>query len=196
MSMEDFGFAAEEPAAQRGADIEGGLLVTLVEALHGATRQVSVQRTDPRTGQVTTQTYRVRIPAGVHEGQLIRLAGRGHEGTAGAGDLFLRVKFARHPDYRVRDGDLYHDLPLAPWEAVLGTQVTVPTPDGAVRLTVPAGTKNGQQFRLRGRGLPKPSSTRGDLYVIANIEVPTDVRSAERELWEKLRAQSSFQPRG
>jgi curved DNA-binding protein len=197
--LEDFGFGprARGTATQRGADIEGDILVTLDEAMRGSTREVAVRRTNPQTGQSETQTYRVRIPPGVREGQLIRLAGRGHEGMGGgaAGDLYLRVKFARHPDFRVRDSDLYYDLALAPWEAVLGTKVTVPTLDGAVSLRVAAGTRAGQQLRIRGRGLPRRDGGRGDLYAVVSIHVPSRVSNAERELWEQLAKRSGFDPR-
>lgn len=191
----DFGAEAGVAESARGADIEGDIMVTLEEALRGATREITVRRTDPRTGQTDTQTYRVRIPPGVHEGQLIRLAGRGHEGPGGPGDLYLRVRFAKHPDFRVRDRDLYYELPVAPWEAVLGARVPVPTLEATAMLTIPPGTTNGQQFRLRGLGLPGPDGQRGDLYVIIKIEVPDHVSGRERELWEQLRTHSSFDPR-
>lgn len=184
-----------ETEATRGADIEGDIMVTLEEALRGAVREITVRRTHPLTGQSDTQTYRVRIPPGVHEGQRIRLAGRGYEGPLGPGDLYLRVRFANHPDFRVRERDLYYDLPVAPWEAVLGARVPVPTLQGTAMLTLPPGTRNGQQFRLRGQGLPGPDGQRGDLYAVVQIEVPDRISSSERELWEQLRARASFDPR-
>ena len=106
--------------AQHGQDIEGDILVTLDEVMHGSARTIRLQRIDPRTGQSTVQTLRVKVPPGVREGQLIRLAGKGQEGLGGGepGNLYLRVKFAQHPDFRVRGADLHHDLELAPWEAV------------------------------------------------------------------------------
>src|SRR5271169_2725403 len=99
--------------------------------MHGSSRTIRLQRTDPRTGQSTAQTLRVKIPSGVREGQLIRLAGKGQEGIGGgtAGNLYLRVKFAQHPDFRVQGGDLYYDLELAPWEAVLGANIHIPALD-------------------------------------------------------------------
>src|SRR5205814_2236935 len=115
-------FAHEEGYAQRGNDIEGDIMVTLDEALHGSIRPVSLQSVNPRTGQTETQTFRVKIPAGVQEGRLIRLPGKGGQGIGAGppGDLYLRVKLAKHPDFRVRGSDVYYDLALAPWEAVLG----------------------------------------------------------------------------
>jgi curved DNA-binding protein len=141
----------------------------------------------------------VRIPPGVHDGQSIRVRGKGGEGIGGgeAGDLYLRVRLAAHPDFRVRGSDLYYDLELAPWEGVLGSSVTVPTLGGGrVKLRVPPGTSNGKQFRLRGQGVPKGrSGERGDLYAVVVVQVPQQVSDAERALWEKLRRISTFNPR-
>jgi len=184
-------------AAQRGQDIEGDILVTLNEILHGSTRTINLQRTDPRTGRSTTQTLRVKIPPGVREAQLIRLAGKGQEGNGGgdSGNLYLRVKFAQHPDFRVRGADLYFDLELAPWEAVLGATVTIQTLDGTVSLKIPPGTAAEQQFRLRGKGLPTGAGTRGDLYASVSIQVPAQLTPAQKVLWEQLAAKSTFNPR-
>jgi|SRR5579859_3120585 len=186
-----------ETFAQRGHDIEGDILVTLDEILQGSTRTIRLQRTDPRTGQSTTQTLRVKIPAGVREGQLIRLTGKGQEGIGGggSGNLYLRVKFAQHPDFRVHDADLYYDLELAPWEAVLGATIHIPTLDGMVSLKVPAGTVAEQKFRLRGKGLPAANRTRGDLYAIVSIQVPPHLTTEQKALWEQLAAKSTFNPR-
>jgi curved DNA-binding protein len=186
-----------ETFAQRGQDIEGDILVTLDEALHGSTRTIRLQRTDPRTGQSTLQTLRVKIPPGVREAQLIRLAGKGQEGIGGgdSGNLYLRVKLAQHPDFRVRGADLYYDLELSPWEAVLGATVHIPTLDGTVSLRIPAGTAAGRQFRLRGKGLPTGDGTRGDLYAIVSIQVPSDLTPEQKVLWEQLATKSTFNPR-
>ena len=186
-----------ETFAQPGQDIEGDILVTLEEILRGSTRTIRLQRTDPRTGQSTTQTLRVRIPPGVREGQLIRLAGKGQEGIGGgaSGNLYLRVKFAQHPDFRVRGADLYYDLELAPWEVVLGAAVQLRTLDGMVSLKIPAGSVAEQQFRLRGKGLPTGNGSRGDLYAVVSIEVPSHVTLEQKALWEQLAAKSSFNPR-
>ncbi len=185
------------PFAQRGQDIEGDILVTLDEVVHGATRTINLQRVDPRTGQASTQTLQVKIPPGVREAQLIRLAGRGRDGIGGGepGNLYLRVKLAKHPDFRVRGADLFYDLELAPWEAVLGATVSSPTLDGTASLKIPAGTMAEQQIRLRGKGLPAGDGTRGDLYVIVSIQTPTRVTPEQRVLWERLAATATFNPR-
>jgi len=183
--------------ARPGEDIEGDIMVTLDEVLHGSKRMITVRRVDPGTGQSVEQTLRVTIPPGVREGQPIRLAGVGHEGTGGGapGHLYLRVRFAAHPDFRVRGADLYFDLDLAPWEAVLGTTVRTPTLDGVVALKVPAGTTTGRHLRLRGQGLPRGDGTRGDLYAVASIQVPHEVTPEQKLLWEKLATEATFKPR-
>lgn len=200
----DFGFDFgerdfdEERVGLRGNDIQGDLLVTLDDVMKGSERSISLQRTDPRTGETRTETIRVRIPPGVHEGQTIRVRGKGVEGTGGgeAGDLYLRVRLAAHPDFRARGADLDYDLELAPWEAVLGTTVTVPTLGGRANVRVPPGTNNGQQLRVRGQGLPKGrGDERGDLYVVVDVQLPSKLTEEERALWEKLGHASKFNPR-
>src|ERR1700730_17670668 len=182
----------------RGSDFESDILVTLEEALTGSERTISLQRVDRRTQQAKTQTLKVRIPPGVHEGQAIRVAGMGEDGVGGGapGDLYLRVRFAAHPEYIVRGSDLYYNLDLAPWEAVLGTRVIVPTLRDEVSVRVPPGTDQGRQLRIRGRGLPIGRTDRqGDLYVVINIELPRQITDEERELWKKLSEISDFNPR-
>jgi curved DNA-binding protein len=183
--------------AQRGQDIESDILVTLGEALHGSTRTINLQRVDSRTGQTSVQTLRVKIPPGVRESQLIRLGGKGQEGSGGgdAGNLYLRVQFAIHPDFRVRGANLYYDLELSPWEAVLGATVHISTLDGTVALKVPPGTTAEQEFRLRGKGLPSDIAMRGDLHAIVKIQVPPLLTPEEKVLWEQLSTLSTFNPR-
>jgi len=191
------GSRERQPPTQHGQDIEGDILVTLDEVLHGSARTIKLERVDPRTGQSTLQTLRVRIPPGVREAQLIRLAGKGQEGVGGgdSGNLYLRVAFAKHPEFRVRGADLYHDLELSPWEAVLGAAVHIPTLDGTVSLKIPAGTTAERQFRLRGKGLPTGDGARGDLYALVAIQVPPDLTPDQKSLWEQLARKSPFNPR-
>ena len=167
------GFGQREVTAERGNDVEADIMVTLEEALHGSTRQVSLRR----AGSKKTETYQVKIPRGVREGQRIRLAGQGEAGERGgkSGDLFLRVRLARHPDFSVEGSDLLHEMKIAPWQAVLGDKLIVPT-----------GTQVGQRFRLRERGLPGVSGQRGDLYVVVQIALPKKLTETEREIWEQL----------
>jgi curved DNA-binding protein len=178
------GFGGREATAERGADVEADILVTLEEALHGSTRTVSLRR----PGSNKVETYQVRIPRGVHEGQRIRLAGQGEAGARGgkSGDLFLRVRLAKHPDFTVEGSDLIHEVKIAPWQAVVGTELKVPTLEGTVRLKVPPGTQGGQRFRLRERGLPSASGSRGDLYVVIQIQIPKKLSEREREIWNQI----------
>jgi DnaJ-class molecular chaperone len=150
------------------------------------------------SGQVAkTETYQVRIPPGVSEGQRLRIPGRGEAGSggAGAGDLFLRVRLAKHPDFEVEGQNLICETAVAPWEAVLGAQVSIPTLDGQIGIKVPPGTQNGQRLRVRGQGLPVKGGGRGDLYVTISIHVPSKVMEGERALWEQLGRESKFNPR-
>jgi curved DNA-binding protein len=210
-------FFTEEDFAERGRDIEGDIMVTLHEAARGSVRAVSVQRpvaceqcggTGERNGGICRacggsgqvnklEQYQVRIPPGVTEGQRLRVAGRGAAGAGGgaAGDLFLRVRLAKHHDFEVEDGHLICEVELAPWEAVLGAQISVPTLDGRVNIKVPPGTQNGQRLRVRGQGLPRHGGAPGDLYVVACITVPDRVSERERALWEQLARESRFRPR-
>src|SRR6266699_205722 len=178
------GFGGRQATAERGADVEADIMVTLEEALNGSTRTVSLRR----AGSNKVENYQVKIPRGVREGQRIRLAGQGEAGVGGgkSGDLFLRVRLARHPDFSVEGSDLIHEVKIAPWQATLGDQLIVPTLEGSARLKLPPGTQGGQRFRLRGRGLPGVSGQRGDLYVVAQISVPKKLSEREREIWEQL----------
>ncbi|HVU32566.1 MAG TPA: J domain-containing protein [Opitutaceae bacterium] len=184
---------------ERGADIEGDIMVTLDEVLHGSVRQLSLRRVDPRTGEADSETFSVRIPPGAQEARRIRVPGKGGPGQGGApaGDLYLRVRIAAHPDFEPRGSDLYHELPLAPWEAVLGAQVIVPTLGGSsIKLKIPPGTSSGRELRIRGHGLPHGrDGDRGDLYAVIRIEIPAEVTAAERALWEQLARTSKFRPR-
>ncbi|MCX6954162.1 MAG: J domain-containing protein [Verrucomicrobia bacterium] len=192
------GGADEDRAFPRaGRDVEADLLVTLEEALRGSPRKVTLRRPGGRGAPDRTDTYQVRIPPGVREGQRIRLAGQGGAGRDGgpAGDLYLRVRLARHPDFAVQGADLHCDLDLAPWEAVLGVQVKIPALDGPALLRVPPGTAGGSQLRLRGLGLPREDGARGDLYATVQIRTPATVEPDERLLWEQLAAGSKFKPR-
>jgi curved DNA-binding protein len=188
-----FDFFTQPQEPERGSDVEADISVTLEEALHGSRRSISLRRSGAgATGK--PETYDVKIPAGVHEGQRIRLRSRGEAGPGGgeAGDLYLKVRLAPHADFRVEaGGDLYHDLTVAPWQAVLGCEVTVPTLEKEMHLKIPPGSQVGQRFRLRGRGLPKKKGERTDLYVQIGVTLPEHLSQRERELWEQLAAVSS-----
>src|SRR5213595_1557892 len=178
------GFGGRAATAERGADVEADIMVTLEEALHGSIRTVSLRR----AGSDKVEQYQVKIPRGVREGQRIRLRGQGEAGAGGgkSGDLFLRVRLARHPDFSVEGSDLIHEVRIQPWQAVIGAELLVPTLEGKVRLKIPPGTQGGQRFRLRERGLLGVSGKRGDLYVVGQINIPKKLTDRERELWSEL----------
>ena len=169
-------------------------MVTLEEAMHGTQRPITLRSADRSTGQVKQDTFQVRIPPGATDGRRIRVPGHGQPGVGGgaAGDLFLRIRLAAHPDFTTREADVYGELELAPWDLVLGAERVVKTLDGEIKLRIPAGSENGLKMRLRGRGLPKgKSGERGDFYVRLEVALPAQVSAAEREAWERLREVST-----
>ena len=188
----------QEDQARRGSDVEGDILVTLEEALHGTIRPLSLRMLNRRTGAAETRSFQVRIPPGATDGRRIRVKGEGESGRNGGpdGDLYLMVRHAAHPEFTSRGTEIHHELEIAPWEAVLGSEAVVPGLGGSIKLRIPAGSQHDQRLRVRGRGLPKGTTgERGDYFVILKVSLPTDLGEEERLLWEKLRDASSFRPR-
>ena len=183
--------------ALAGQDIEADLLVRIEEIMEGSSRQIRLSRPGAGGGAAKESTIRVKVPKGVGEGQMIRCAGLGYPGINGGpdGDLYLKVRLERHPDYQVSGRDLTIELILAPWEAVLGTSVTIPTPHGSVKLSIKSNTQPGTNMRLKGKGLPKGEDDYGDLYVEIAVEFPDSPSEEEKELWQKLAEKSDFSPR-
>jgi curved DNA-binding protein len=168
----------------RGLDREALLELSLEDALEGGRRRLTLDSRD----------IDVNFPAGVRDGQLIRLAGQGAPGRDGGppGDLYLRIALRPHPSFRPRgDDDLDVDLAVAPWQAALGATVPVQTPTGTAQIRVPAGSSSGRRLRLRGRGLPKSRGGNGDLHAIVKITIPKQLSERERELYEQLAEISS-----
>jgi curved DNA-binding protein len=184
------GGGARQRAPRRGQDFDVAAEISLADAHRGTTLELSLQRPE---GQ---QTLRVTVPAGVTEGQKLRLRSQGGKGRNGGpdGDIYVHLHLRPDPHYRVSGKDLYFDLALAPWEAALGAEVHVPTLDGDVMLKVPAGTHSAHKLRLRGRGLGT-ATDRGDLYAVVHIDVPRKLSARERELFEALARESRFDPR-
>jgi molecular chaperone DnaJ len=144
-----------------------------------------------------TRRLKVKIPAGVEHGARIRLGGRGEAGAPGArpGDLYVEVHVRPHEIFGRRGPDITLSLPVTYPEAALGAQVKVPTLNGPVTLKVPAGTRGGRTFRVRGKGAPRRNGGKGDLLVTVNVEVPSKVSKEEKQLLEKLREVSGDSPR-
>jgi curved DNA-binding protein len=183
-----------------GQDYDVSTRITLADAYSGTEVELNLSLPEPDAqGRLhrVPRTLKVRIPKGATDGQRLRLSGRGGKGLNGGrdGDLYLSITLHPHPLFRVSGHDLYLDLPLAPWEAVLGANIEVPTLAGVVRLKVPPNTQAGQQLRLSGRGLPKPQGKAGDLFVIAQIVMPAAASDVERGLFEQLATGSTFNPR-
>ncbi|HMA30209.1 MAG TPA: DnaJ C-terminal domain-containing protein [Casimicrobiaceae bacterium] len=184
----------------RGQDYEAGVRLDFDQAYSGAEIELdlAVIEHDERGALRRAQRkIKVRIPKGVTDGQKLRVPGKGGTGLNGgpAGDLYLDIAVQAHPLYRTDGLDLHMDLPLSPWEAVLGANVELPTPSGRVTLKIPPGTRGGQQMRLAGRGLSRPNGTAGHLYAHVQIAVPTVVDDRQRELYRKLAEVSAFDPR-
>ncbi|MET7995905.1 J domain-containing protein [Amycolatopsis sp. NPDC005232] len=173
-----------------GADQEAELELTVDEAYRGGRRHLSIAGAGERS-------YDVDIPAGVLDGQRIRLAGQGGRasGNAAPGDLYLVVRIKPHPRYRLSGRDITVELPVSPWEAALGATVPVLTPGGEVKVRVVPGSSTGRRLRLRGEGLPNPKGKPGDLYAEVRVMVPKKLGKRERELFEELSAVSDFDPR-
>lgn len=174
-----------------GRDLEAVVRLTLEQAHHGTTTNLELGDESGR------RTLEVVIPAGVTDGQRLRLRGKGGAGRNGGanGDIYLHIALAQHPIFRVDGHDLYFDLALAPWEAALGTEIEIATLDGPLLLSVPAGMRSSRKLRLRGRGLSNGRGGRGDLYAIVHVDVPDKLTLDERKLFEQLAKISRFNPR-
>jgi len=185
-------------AARGGRDHHARISIGLEEAYHGTTRTLELRRPEVKPdGSVVLRTHAVRvtIPAGVAEGQLIRLAGQGEPAARGgpAGDLYLEAHIEPHRLYQLEGRDVTLTLPVAPWEAALGAPVTVPTLGGAVEMQIPPGAQSGQKLRLRGRGLP--GSPPGDEYVQLKVVLPPATTAEAKALYEQMRSKLNFDPR-
>ncbi|MEU0835141.1 DnaJ C-terminal domain-containing protein [Streptomyces sp. NPDC005969] len=185
------GRAGRGPGPVPGADQEAELTLTVEEAYRGGRRKITLG------GPGVERSYDVNIPAGVVDGQRIRLAGEGGRGRGQgtAGDLYLVVRIAPHPRYRLTGRDIHVDLPVTPWEAVLGATVPVTGPGGTAKVHVPPGTSTGRRLRLRGEGMPHPKGAAGDLYAEIQVIVPSSPSPRERALFEELAGVSTFDPR-
>jgi curved DNA-binding protein len=195
------GFGRGAVWRQAGADHETTIRISLEEAFRGGTKPIVLQSQviNPK-GQLEVQErrYDVRIPPGILPGQRIRLTGQGAEGTGGGprGDLYLKVEIEPHPVFTLNGRDLHMEAPVSPWEAVLGSEVRLTTISGNIDLKIPPGTQSARKLRLRGKGMPNPKGAPGDLYVTVVVKVPTHPSDKERELFEELRKNSGFNPRG
>ncbi|MCS6786395.1 MAG: DnaJ domain-containing protein [Thiobacillaceae bacterium] len=182
----------------QGEDQHARIELDIEDSFHGTTRRIALrlpQYDSQGRLQWVERNLNVKIPRGVHEGQIIRLAGQGAPGLGGGppGDLLLEVHFKPHPKLRVEGRDLHMRLPIAPWEAALGAEIPLELPGGSVKVRIPAGTQSGRQLRVRGRGLP--SEPPGDLILQAQVVVPPADTPRAREIYETMARELNFDPR-
>jgi curved DNA-binding protein len=193
-----FGGAGGGGFQMQGEDIHAAIAIDLRDAYQGASRTISlrVPQRDEQ-GHVTMQekTLNVNIPKGVTQGQQLRLAGQGHPGVGGGGpgDLYLEIHLEPEARYRVEGTHVYENVPVAPWEAALGASVSVPTPSGAVEVTIPPGSQTGRKLRLKGRGIPAKEP--GDLYLILDVVLPPATSERAKELYQQMARDLAFNPR-
>ncbi len=178
--------------AMAGADLETDLPISLREAYTGTSRTLSLPEASGGTRQIE-----VRIPGGVRDGERLRVKGKGAPGRGGGppGNLFFHVHIAPHPVFERKDADIVVSLPLWPWEAVLGTEVQVPTLSGPVRLKIPPSSQPQQRMRLKGKGLPRRKNGYGDQFVVLNIIMPKTTSPDEQKLYEQLATYNHPDPR-
>ncbi len=168
-------------------DTEAAIALTFSEAFHGVQKRL----------QIDDETINVRIPLGAKPGSRVRIKGKGRASpfSQQRGDLYLTIELLPHPFFQFDGDHIVYEIPIRPDEAVLGAQIKVPTPDGGVTMTIPAGVRSGQSLRLRGKGWPQPKGGRSDQIVKLQIVSPKDLSPSERECYEKIRTNSSFDPR-
>ncbi|ARV59093.1 molecular chaperone DnaJ [Nostocales cyanobacterium HT-58-2] len=169
------------------ADTEAAITLTFSEAFHGVQKRL----------QIDGETVNVRIPPGAKPGSRIRIKGKGRPSpfSQKRGDLYITIDVLPHPFFRFEGNNIACDLPIRPDEAVLGTQTKVPTPDGSVTMVVPRGVRSGQTLRLRGKGWIQPNNGRTDLLMKIQIVPPRDLSPLEQECYEKIQANTTFNPR-
>jgi curved DNA-binding protein len=187
--------------SRRGQDVEMELPILLEETLAEEAKKVAFQlpqySADGQPLPAISKTLNIKIPAGVSNGERIRLKGQGAPGLGGAvnGDLYLIIRLVPHPLFDVEAHNLIITVPLAPWEAALGSKVTLPTLDGKIHLSVPANSQSGQRLRIKGKGLVNKLGERGDLYALFKIVIPTQTDEPTRALWAQLAEHAAFDPR-
>lgn len=185
-----------------GSDHHAKILIDLEDAMHGATRSISLRVPDvDAAGHVATKerVLKINVPKGIKQGQHIRLSGQGNPGMGQgrAGDLYLEIEFNPHSVYHVDGRDVYLDLPVSPWEAALGATVKAPTPAGPVDMKIKPGSANGSKMRLKGRGIPASSNVNnaGDLYVVLQVALPPAKTESEKDAYQQMKQSFNFNPR-
>lgn len=179
-------------SAMKGENIETEIKVGLEDAFYGAEKKISL-----RTVEGKMKTFYVKIPEGIRNGEKIRLMGQGKKGINGGknGDLFIKIDIEENKNFRMYGCDLCTDLKLSPWEAALGTKVDINTIDGMAEVCVPQGIQSGDKVKIQNKGYKDGKGGRGDLIAEVKIMVPKDLELDEKEMFEKLKDMSRFNPR-
>ncbi len=182
-----FGGFADGYSDMPTQDSEAAIVLTFSEAFHGTQKQF----------RIGNETVKVRIPAGAKTGSRLRIKGKGQPSpfSGQQGDLYLNIELQTHPLFKFKGDNLVVEIPITPEEAVLGTDIIVPTPDGKVTMKIPAGVDSGQSLRLKGKGWRKPNKQRSDLLVKLKIVTPKDISDTEKEYYQKIQQASSYKPR-
>ncbi len=196
---QSYGFTSQQAFDQRGQDIETDMPIFLEDTLTDTTKTLSYQlphrEADGHTREIN-RTLNVKIPAGVANGERIRLKGQGGQGIGSApnGDLYLRIRLVPHPLFDVEAHNLIITVPLAPWEAALGASIEVPTLTGKIKLTIPANSQTGQRLRIKGKGLVRKQG-HGDLYAVLKVVMPDTADDQIKTQWQQLADSAAFDPR-
>ncbi len=194
-----YGYTSQQSSNQRGNDIETDMPIFLEDTLADASKTLSYRLPHrDAEGHVSeiNRTLNVKIPAGVVNGERIRLKGQGGQGTGSGenGDLYLRIRMVPHPLFDLEAHNLVITVPLAPWEAALGTTIQVPTLSGKIKLTIPANSQTGQRLRIKGKGLVRKQG-HGDLYALLKVVMPVTTNDQSKEHWQQLARDAAFDPR-
>ena len=194
-----YGYTSQQSSNQHGNDIETDMPIFLEDTLADASKTLSYRLPHrDAEGHVSeiNRTLNVKIPAGVVNGERIRLKGQGGQGTGSGenGDLYLRIRMVPHPLFDLEAHNLVITVPLAPWEAALGTTIQVPTLSGKIKLTIPANSQTGQRLRIKGKGLVRKQG-HGDLYALLKVVMPVTTNDQSKEHWQQLARDAAFDPR-
>lgn len=176
----------------KGENVETEINITLEQAFYGIDKKISLRAVDGKM-----KTFSVKVPAGIRNGEKIRLIGQGKEGINGGknGDLFIKINIEASKKYKLKGYDIYTDLLLAPWEAALGTKLTVETIDDSISIYVPQGSRSGEKIKIKQKGYKDGKGGRGDLIAEIKIVVPKKLSEEEIKIYKKLKEITKFEPR-
>ena len=176
----------------KGENVETAISISVIEAFYGMNKKISLRTVDGKM-----KTFNIKVPAGIRDNEKIRLIGQGKAGQNGGknGDLFIKIQIEKDSKFELVGYDLYTSLYLTPWEAALGTRVNLEAIDDTVSIYIPAGIESGEKLRIPGKGYKDGKGGRGDLTASVKIMVPKNLTKEEKELYERMKEISKFNPR-